>query len=99
MKVIEEIDKAQEAMRAAHKVDLQSVTDQLKAAYDMAETEEQASAMTGAALGLAKLHGLLIDRTEDVTKVSDMTPAERAAELERLQAELDELRRPKLAAG
>ena len=49
-------------------------------------------------MGLAKLHGYLVDRTEDVTKVQDMTQAERTAELERVQAELDALAGPKVVA-
>ena len=60
-----------------------------------AKENGQPAAMTAAALGEAKLHGLLVDRTEDLTKAAvDMTPGERAAELARVQAELDALERP-----
>ncbi len=45
-------------------------------------------------MGIAKLHGLLVDRTEDVTKAQDMKPDELTAELARVQAELDALEGP-----
>ena len=50
-------------------------------------------AMTGAVMGEAKLHGLLVDRTEDVTKAGDMTPAALADELARVRAELEAIER------
>ena len=42
----------------------------------------------------AKLHGYLVDKTEDVTKAQDMTPDELTAELSRVQAELDAIENP-----
>jgi hypothetical protein len=51
--------------------------------------------MVQAAMGIAKLHGMLVDKVEQTTKaVDDMTPAERAAELERVEAELAAIENP-----
>ena len=44
---------------------------------------------------IAKLHGYLVDRAEQTTNaVDDLSPAERAAELARVEAELDEIENP-----
>ena len=51
--------------------------------------------MVQAAMGIAKLHGMLVDKVEQTTKaVDDMTPAEREAELARVEAELDAIENP-----
>ncbi len=48
--------------------------------------------MVQAAMGIAKLHGMLVDKVEQTTKaVDDMTPAEREAELARVEEELARL--------
>jgi len=44
------------------------------------------------ALAFAKVHGLLVDKTEEVKPVETMTPNELAAESDRIRAELDALR-------
>ena len=51
--------------------------------------------MVQASMGLAKLHGYLVDRVEQTTKaVDNMTPTELEAELARVQAELDAIENP-----
>jgi len=89
-------------MQAEHRertnVTVDSVTDNLRAAYDLAAKNGHAGAMVQAEMGIAKIHGMLVDRTEDMTKApSEMTRAERTAELERVQAEIDALA-PKVVA-
>jgi len=82
------IRAAQAEHREHTKVTIESLTEKLRAAYDVAEKNGQAASMVQASMGLAKLHGYLVDRVEQTTKPVDMTPAERAAELERVEAEL-----------
>ncbi len=54
--------------------------------------------MVQAAMGIAKLHGMLVDKVEQTTKaVDNMTPAELEAELARVQAELDAIENPSAA--
>ena len=77
----------------------ESVTVRLNDAYDMAKKNGQTAVMVQATLAIATVHGLLVDRTEDVTKPSDMTSSERAAELERVEAELAALMGPPTDAG
>ena len=51
--------------------------------------------MVQAAMGIAKLHGMLVDKVGQTTKAADnMTPDELEAELARVQAELDALEKP-----
>ncbi len=89
------IQEAQAEHRERTNVTVDSVTDNLREAYNMAKSNGQAGAMVQAEMGIAKLHGMLVDRTEDLTKsAEEMTSAERTAELERVQAELDALPRP-----
>ena len=85
----------QEQARERHNVTVDSLTEQLQAAYDEAKSNGQSGAMVQATMGIAKIHGMLVDRTEDLTKAAaEMTPDERTAELDRVQAELDALERP-----
>jgi len=65
-----------------------SVTDcikELQKAYQMAEKQGQANAMTQASLGKAKVKGLLVDKVQDVTPI-DLDQTAKAA-----QVMLDEL--------
>ena len=92
------VKMAIQGMQAEHreraKVTVENLTEKLRTAYDMAEKNGQSASMVQASMGLAKLHGYLVDRTEDVTKAADMTPDERAAELERVEAELAAIKGP-----
>ena len=64
-------------------------------AYDTTEMNGQSASMVQAAMGIAKLHGMLVDKVEQTTKAADnMTPDELAAELSRVQAELDAIESP-----
>ena len=85
------IQGLQAELRERMAVTVESISDQLDAAYEQAKDNGQAAAMVQACMGLAKLHGLLIDKTEDVTKAIDLTPDELTAELEHVQAQLDAL--------
>lgn len=50
--------------QARHDVTLDTITEKLVRAYNMAASQEKAGEMNTAAMSLAKLHGLLIDRKE-----------------------------------
>jgi len=47
-----------------HNVTVDSITKELDAAKDLAFTEKQPAAMTGAIMGKAKIHGLVTDKKE-----------------------------------
>ena len=93
-KVAAAIRAAQVELRERTKVTVESLTEMLRASYELAKKNGQSASMVQASMGLAKLHGYLVDRTEDVTKVQDMTQAERTAELARIEAELDAIKNP-----
>jgi len=81
------IQAAQAEHRERTAVTVESITEKLRAAYDLAKTNGQSASMVQASMGLAKLHGYLVDRTEDVTKAQDMTPDEVSAEIEQIRHE------------
>ena len=89
--VQEAIQAGQAEFRERLEVSKESVTVQLNNAYDMAETNAQPAVMVQATMGIAKVHGLLVDKTEEVKPAAELSPAELEDELERLQAELDAL--------
>lgn len=62
------------AMESAMIVTAQSVSAMLSEAFDDAKRWKQTGAQVAAAMGLAKLHGLLVDRTEDVTRRATRDP-------------------------
>ncbi len=83
------IRAAQAEHREHTKVTIESLTEKLRAAYDVAEKNGQSASMVQASMGLAKLHGYLVDRVEQTTKEADnMTPDERDAEQARVEREL-----------
>jgi phage terminase small subunit len=89
------IQAAQAEHRERTKVTIEILTEKLRAAYDMAEKNGQSASMVQASMGLAKLHGYLVDRVEQTTKqVDSMTPTELDAELAGVQAELDAIENP-----
>lgn len=51
--------------RQRHEITLESITEMLKADRELARTEKQSSAAIQAAMGLAKLHGLVVDKSEN----------------------------------
>lgn len=58
------IKELQNENRKRHAVTVESLTNELEEARVLAKTEGQAAAMVAASNGKAKLHGLLIDKTE-----------------------------------
>ena len=58
------IKELQNENRKRHAVTVESLTNELEEARALAKTEGQAAAMVAASNGKAKLHGLLIDKTE-----------------------------------
>ncbi len=82
------IQAAQAEHRERTKVTIESLTEKLRAAYDVAEKNGQSASMVQASMGLAKLHGYLVDRVEQTTKaVDNMTPDEVRAEIEQMRRE------------
>jgi phage terminase small subunit len=55
-----------------HLVTVESITAELDEAKELARQEKQASAMTGAIMGKAKLHGLITDKQETKHKYEDL---------------------------
>ncbi len=86
------IDELQVEARERHVVTMDSLSKRLDKAFKTAETQENSGQMTQATMGQAKLHGLLVDKTEEVTKpAAEMTDAELADESHRIQLELIQL--------
>jgi len=82
------IREAQVEHREHTKVTIESLTEKLRAAYDVAEKNGQSASMVQASMGLAKLHGYLVDKVEQTTKAADnMTPDELDAKLEQIRRE------------
>ena len=94
-KVQQRIEELQQAAQKRHDVTVDSLTDDLRAAYDLAKKNDQSAAMTQAALGIAKLHGMLVDKQQQLEpRTVDMTPDALDEELERVRAKLAALERP-----
>ncbi len=72
-----------------HDVTMASLTAELEEARVLAMANGQASAAVQATMGIAKLHGLLVERTE-VKTTSEMTLAEVRARIKEIEAELAE---------
>ena len=89
------IQAAQTKHRERTAVTVESITEMLRDAYDLAKTNGQSAPMVQAAMGIAKLHGMLVDKQQQIEpRAEDMTPGARAAELARVQAELDAIENP-----
>lgn len=58
------LDELHEDARARHRVTVDSVSAKLHRSYEGAMRKEQFSAATQAAMGLAKLHGLIVDHSK-----------------------------------
>jgi phage terminase small subunit len=67
------IQEAVEKLRAAaakrNNVTLDEITRMHRKAFDVAYAQGQSSAMSGAAQNLAKLHGLIVDKQEQVSEI------------------------------
>lgn len=78
--------------RAVHDVTIEGLTRKLELARLMAHAEGQPGAAVSAILGTAKLHGLLIDKSQVQTSTTaDMTDEE--IEAESRQIEIEKMRR------
>ena len=87
--VQEAVQGLQAEFREKMEVSRESVTQQLNTAYEQAKDNGQPAAMVQASMGIAKVHGLLVDKTEDGTKpATEMTPDELTDELASVRAEL-----------
>ncbi len=73
----------QEEHRERHNVTVDTITTELDEARDLAKEEKQPSAMTGAIMGKAKIHGLVADKGVIDLKSSDgsMSPSLDASKL------------------
>ena len=68
------------------------------AAYDVAGENGQSASMVQAAMGIATLQGMLVDKVEQTTGAIDaMKPDELTAGLAKVQAELDAIENPSAA--
>ncbi len=63
-KIASRLTIIQERHMKRHEVTVDSITKELEEARFLALQEKQAAAATGASMGKAKLHGLLVDRNE-----------------------------------
>lgn len=61
-KVRQRVDELKAHHRKAHEITIDGLTHMYKTAYDMGKTTEQSSAMTTAVTGIAKLHGLIVEK-------------------------------------
>ncbi len=63
------------AAQERHETTVDNITTKLRDSYQVAKDDKNSNAMTAAAMGEAKLHGLLIDRSKvETSNYSDMTP-------------------------
>ena len=77
------VEELQKAAQKRHETTVDNITTKLRDSYEVAKEDKNSNAMTAAAMGEAKLHGLLIDRSKiETSNVNDMTP-EQLAEQER----------------
>ncbi len=77
----------QARLRRRNNVTIGSMTEEMRENRDLAVANGQAAAAQQASMGIAKLHGLLVERTE-VKTTSDMTLAETRARIKEIEAEL-----------
>ncbi len=79
----------QARLRRKMEVTVASLTAELEEARTLAIANGQASAAVQATMGIAKLHGLLVDRSE-VTTTDDLSLEQVRARIKEIEAELDE---------
>ncbi len=76
-------------LRRKTEVSISSLSEEMRENRDLAIKNNQASAATQATRGIAKLHGLLVERSE-VKTTSDMTLEQTRARIKEIEAELAE---------
>jgi phage terminase small subunit len=64
------IEELQERAQRKHDVTIETLTDMYRDAFEMGKDIEQPAAMNGSATGLAKLHGLITDKSQAELSVS-----------------------------
>ena len=73
--VMARVEELQKAAQERHETTVDNITTKLRDSYQVAKEDKNSNAMTAAAMGEAKLHGLLIDRSKvETSNYSDMTP-------------------------
>ncbi len=87
--VIEAVRAKEARLRRKTEVSISSQTEDMRENRDLALENKQAAAAQQCSMGIAKLHGLLVDRSE-VKTTSDMTLAEVRARIKEIEAELAE---------
>lgn len=73
-KIVNRMEEMAAAQRISEAVSVHSVTGMLAEVYDDARRYKQIGAAATAAMGIAKLHGLLVDKLEDVTRRPARSP-------------------------
>ena len=76
-------------LRRKTEVSIGSMTEEMRENRDLAVANGQAAAAQQASMGIAKLHGLLVERTE-VKTTSEMSLEQVRARIKEIEAELDE---------
>ncbi len=76
-------------LRCQTEVSISSQTEDMRENRDLALENKQAAAAQQCSMGISKLHGLLVDRSE-VKTTNDMTLAEVRARIKEIEAELAE---------
>ncbi len=77
-------------LRRKTEVSIRSMTEEMRENREIAIKNDQAGAAQQASMGIAKLHGLLVDRSE-VKTTSDMTLEQARARIKEIDAELAEI--------
>ncbi len=77
-------------LRRKMEVSIRSMTEEMRENRDLAVANGQAAAAQQASMGIAKLHGLLIDRTE-VKTTGDLSLEQVRARIKEIEAELAEI--------
>ena len=82
-KIRARVEQLQQRAQRKHDITIETLTEMYREAFDMGKEIEQPAAMNGSATGLAKLHGLITDKTQSDVSVSfgfaDRLAARRAA--------------------
>ena len=69
-KIAARIKELQDRGQRKHDITIETLTEMYKEAFSMGKEIEQPAAMNGSATGLAKLHGLITDKTQTEVSVA-----------------------------
>lgn len=67
-KVALRVEQLQREARERHKIDIDTITQMLREDRELARKEGQSSAAVSAVMGLAKIHGLIVDKSSNENK-------------------------------